>query len=112
MLLKLPITPTPSFVLVDNAIVGPVVIDQTTPLLVIEALPSPEIVLATDAEVAVIFETELPEMVAKVFPSSGLLLSSDLEQEKKKSNLKQKSKFHKRLKCFYQGKLIRSKSLI
>ena len=93
MLLKLPITPTPSFVLVDNAIVGPVVIDQTTPLLVIEALPSPEIVLATDAEVAVIFETELPEMVAKVFPSSGLLLSSDLEQEKKKSSVKSGKKF-------------------
>ena len=86
-------TPTPSFVLVDNAIVGPVVVDHTTPLLLIEALPSPEIVEVTDAVVAAIFETELPEMVAKVFPSSGLLLSSDLEQEMKKNSVKSGKNF-------------------
>ena len=74
--------------MLDRAIVGPEEVDHTTPLLVIEALPSPEIVVFTDAEVAAIFETVLPEIVARVFPSKGLLLSSVLEQEIKKNKVK------------------------
>jgi hypothetical protein len=86
-------TPTPSLVLVDKAIVGPVAVDHTTPLLEIEALPSPEIVEVTEAEVAAIFETVVPDMEANVFPSSGLLLSSDLEQEMKKNSVKSGKNF-------------------
>jgi len=51
-------------------------------------LPSPEIVEVTEAEVAAIFETVVPDIEANVFPSSGLLLSSDLEQEMKKKQRK------------------------
>jgi hypothetical protein len=78
-----------------------------------DALPSPEIVEVTDALVAAIFDTVVPEMDANVFPSRGLLLSSVLEQETKKNSVKSgKNFFITRLKCFYQGKLIRRKPLI
>ena len=113
LLLKLPITPTPSLVFVDKAIVGPGVVDQTTPLLEIDALPSPEIVEVTEALVAAIFDTVVPEMDANIFPSKGLLLSSVLEHESKKNSIKNgRIFFITKLKCFYQGKLIRRKSLV
>jgi len=93
LLVKLPITPTPSLVLVDKAIVGPGVVDHTTPLFEMEAFPSPEIVEVTDAVVVAIFETALPDIEANVFPSSGLLLSSVLEHETKKNKVKSGKNF-------------------
>jgi hypothetical protein len=50
-------------------------------------------VVVIEAEVAAIFETVLPEIEAKVFPSKGLLLSSVLEQETKKNSVKSGKNF-------------------
>jgi hypothetical protein len=72
--LKVPI-PEPSVVLVVNVIVGFVLVDHTTPLVVTAAPPSE---LTFPPDVAVVVVTELADRVLIVGRNTGVLVVNDI----------------------------------